>query len=273
MAAQLDIFGGSTPLGGTRAPSGTDPALAARLGRKQENRDRLVGAGAGRERVLGNRAALYDPDLSPFDDLDPHTLSMESLGIRDVTKDVLHNRVQNKVPYGPHDASVFRKAGVVREVPLVGSDAATTMQSHVSPARVDEIVRDPQSGSDPRFRGTPAEELPLVVEQMTRHPETGAWGPSNVIYNGNHRAAALLAQGQMFMPAHVITREQRESASDVFRGDKKRFKAAREQRLDVGSTRMVMGDATITKGMGAGIWDEVDKQDAAAKEAFKASGR
>jgi len=269
MAAQLDIFGGSTPLGGTRGPSGADPHLAARLGRQQENRDRIVGAGAGRERILGNRAALLDA----AQDFDPHTLSMESLGIRDVTKDVLHNRVENKVPYGPHDASVFRKAGVVREVPLVVSDAATTMQSHVSPARVAEIASDPQSGSDPRFRGTPGEELPLVVEQMTRHPETGAWGPTNVIYNGNHRAAAALAQGQMFMPAHVITREHREAASDVFRQDKTRFKASREQRLDVGSTRMVMGDATIKKGMGADIWTEVANQDAAAAKASRASRR
>jgi hypothetical protein len=108
MAEQLDIFGGSTPLGRTRAPSGADPALAARLGRRQENRDRLVGAGAGRERVLGNRAALYDPDLSPFDDLDPHTQPMSDFGIRDVTKDVLHNRVENKVPYGPQCARAAR---------------------------------------------------------------------------------------------------------------------------------------------------------------------
>ena len=242
----------------SRAPSGADPHLAARLGRQQENRDRIIGAGAGRERVLGNRAALFEAGEIDFD---PHTLSMESLGIRNVERDVLHNRVENKVPYGPHDAAVFRKAGEVREVPLTGPDAVTTMQSHVSPARVAEIVRDPHSGSDPRFRGTPAAEMPLVVEHMTRHPETGAWGRTNVVYNGNHRIVAALQQGQTSIPARVITREQRESASDVFRRDRTRFKDSREQRLDVGSTRLVMGDPTIKRGMGAGIWDEVAKQD------------
>jgi len=237
-----------------RAPAGADPQIAARLGRRQENRDRIEGTGSSWPRVFGNRAAIHDPDI----EFDPHTQSMEDFGIRNVEKDVLYNKAENKVPFGPHDAPVFRKAGTVRDVPLA---TLTTMQSHVSPERVSELVRDPHSGSDPRFRGTPAQELPLVVEQMTRHPETGAWGVTDVLYNGNHRAAAGVARGETTMPARVITRSQRGSATDVFRSDKKRFKGAREQRIDLATTRMALRDASIREGMGPRVWGELQRRD------------
>jgi len=253
MADQLDIFGGSTSYGPPRQPAGQDSALQARLGRKHSNRIRLEGTPATREREFGNGEVDFMGDP-----LDTHSLSMSDLGIRNVANDVWSTRTMNAVPYGPHDASTFRKAGVQREVPLYGPDAITTMQEGVHPGRVAEISEDPSSGIDPR--GIPGNELPLSVQAVLPSPQGAPATPNgmqntDIIWNGNHRVAAAIDRGEMFTPVQSITRGNRERASDTYHRDKARFSDSREQKYNLGATRMVMGDATIRQP--ADDWEEM----------------
>lgn len=247
MPQQLDVFGGSTPYGPPRAPrsSGQDPALAARLGRQQANRDRIEGKGASWHR---NFAAAED---EYGNDIDPHNKPMSDYGIRNVHREVFLDK-KNHVPYGPHDVSTFRKAGSVREVPLVGPDAITTMQDTVMPERVAELAKDPSMGSDPRF---PGRELPLSVQMRLPHPEHGRPTPTDVLWNGNHRVAAAVERGEMFTPVQSISQDQMPRAAQTFRRDKARFAEARAERYDVGLTRMAKRDATIRYGIGDEVWD------------------
>lgn len=250
MADQLDIFGGTTPYGPPRQPAGQDPALTARLGRKQANRDRIEGKGAGWERNFGTGKVDEEGDS-----IDPHTASMPELyGIREVRLDVLRNK-KNHVPYGPHDETVFRKAGSQREVPLIGPDALTTMQDKVHPVRVAELVADPSSGSDPRF---PGRELPLSVQMLVPHPQRPGSVPTDVLWNGNHRVAAAVQRGEMFTPVQSISQDQMPAAAQTFRRDSARFKESRNEKYDVGSTRLALRDASIRQGIGDKIWDEID---------------
>ncbi len=248
MAQQLDIFGGETPYGGPREPVGQDPGLAARLGRRQANIDRIEGTGAGWERNFGT--GEFDEDGKA---VDPHTTSMERYGIRYVRGDVMRNK-KNHVPYGPHDAPVFRKAGSVREVPLIGPDALTTMQDRVHPGRVSEIVADPSSGSDPRF---PGRELPLSVQMLVPNQERTRSVPTDVLWNGNHRVAAAVERGEMFTPVQSISQDQMPQAARTHRSDARRFKESREDKYDVGTTRLAKRDASLRFGIGDKIWDDL----------------
>lgn len=247
MAWQLDIFGDERPYGpgpSTAANVGMQQ-LEARLQRQAANRERISGTPASRER-----------HLSAEDD-DPHTLPMEDFGVRTVMGYVFADR-RNRVPYGPHDASTFRKAGVPVEVPLYGPDAITTMQDTVHPGRVAELSRDPSLGNDPRF---PWPERPLAVE-MKVPPRESYDGPTTaghrvvngqvvgavdtpVLWNGNHRIAAAVDRGEMFTPVQMIRQQDKRAARKVFDYDREVFQDARSQRQFLGASRMIEGDATL----------------------------
>lgn len=248
MASQLDIFGQERPYGPTMQP-GVDPALAARQIRQQRNRERIVGTPASIEREFG--IAGIDPDEPEWD---PHQTDMADYGIRNVYGDVMGGGQggkprdrRNAIPFGPHDAPVFRKAGKVRELPLVGPDAVTTMQGEVSDYRVGEINADQNSGSDPRF---PGRELPLSVELLINDEDGQRKRPRDVIWNGNHRVTAAAARGEMFQPFQSIKQDELPIANQTFRRDKARFATARAEKFDVGTSRMVTGDPTLRKGLG-----------------------
>jgi hypothetical protein len=241
MAAQLDIFGKEHPLS---SPEG-DTGLADRLQRRQSNRDRLVGKGAGRERHQG-----VD---TPVNDGDPHTAHMSGqYGIRNVQRSVMSDR-RNSVPYGPDDTPVFRKHGVRKEVPLHGPDAITTMQSKVHPGRVSEIATNPSSGSNPRF---PGREVPLSV-QMLVHPRDESAGPggtdmtqrrvpTEVTWDGNHRIAAAVERGELFTPVQSITQDAMPDAANQYRRDKREFATVRELKYRASTARMEYQDPTLT---------------------------
>jgi hypothetical protein len=255
MASQLDLFGGETPYGPPRMAPGVDPTLAARQARKMRNRERIVGTPATQEREFGIPG--IDPDEPEFD---PHQTDMtERYGIRNVYDDVIdpwgrpHDK-RNAVPFGVHDSAVFRKAGKVRELPLVGPDAVTTMQGAVSDYRVGEINADQQQGSDPRF---PGRELPLSVELLIDDEDGMRKRPRDVIWNGNHRVSAAAERGEMFQPFQSIKQDELPEANQVFRRDKARFADARAMKYDIGSSRMVTGNATLRQGLGRDLDDAI----------------
>lgn len=247
MASQLDIFGGERPYGAPTSSQGVDPTLAARQARKQQNRDRIAMVGPSRERTFG---AGTGPDGSA---IDPHTSSMEDYGIRNVNGDVLGAASgypidpRNRVPYGPHDAGIFRKAGTRVETPLVGPDALTTMQGTVHPGRVSEIAADRTAGIDPRFPANSSHNIPHAVELHV--PGGEGDDVRSVLWNGNHRVAAAVERGEMFTPVQTIRRPQISAAHAAWREDHSTFRAVREERHELESDRAVTQDAMRTKPM------------------------
>lgn len=242
MASQLDIYGGEEPYGPRPGPDGD---LAARLERQQQNRDRIVGSPAGRDRTMGRS------DAEPYsEDADPHTVDMtREYGIRNVFREVFLDR-RNKVPFTPHDSTPFRKAGVDREVPTFGPDAITTMQDKVSPDRVAELVDDPSSGHDVRF---PTPERALSV-QLPVTPEGGGRAVNtDVLWNGNHRLAAARERNEMFLPVRSIQQDAMPEAKRAFSRGNQLYDESRYERNDLQGTRMVRNDATIKKGMGGRV--------------------
>lgn len=231
MAHQLRLDGTSEPYGPQRRP-GSDPALEARIGRRDANRERLAGTDAAYERSF---ASGWD---------DPHTAPMDKqYGIPNVFDSVVNSG--NMPEIGPHDSPVFRKLGRDKEVPLIGPDRLTTMQDTVSPERVDEIRRNPGLGTDSRF---PGRELPLSIELDVGPGGFGRpGGVRDVLWNGNHRVAAAVEDGQMFTPVRSIPNSWVTDAGEMAQQDADTFRSSREEKYRTSGARLQNRNPFATK--------------------------
>lgn len=103
--------------------------------------------------------------------------------------------------------SARRLVGKDTEVPLYSAYSDSfigTAQPTVSAQRVHQQLEEPESAKSPRFHGTAIEELPHVYREREPLRPSGEIQDTHTVIDGNHRTAAHLLSGQMFMRSRVL---------------------------------------------------------------------
>jgi hypothetical protein len=195
---QRNIFGGEVET--TPTPE-ADPALARRIVRRDLNRE-LRKFGSTRQGAIRG-TPNPDPSSGPTQ-VDTPAVGIPRARIRDI---------RMPAPFHAFDNASWQRLGTYKEVPV---DTLHTAQSAVDRRRVQQIVDDPSTGVNVRL----PHEKPYVLHTQAQRPGTRGRvesGPTDVLINGNHRVAAEIRKGAMFVAAQVVddTPENRSRALDI----------------------------------------------------------
>ncbi len=175
-------------------PSHGDPALAARLQRRQANRS------------VNETRYASETDESPG-----ARIKTAEFG---VVRPERGRQIPHWASFHGSAAGARKVSGSVQEVPMVmGNKTGPQVyspQTRVTKARFEEARTKPETRQSPRFFGRGLEDLPHVF----RH-ENGNVG----IIDGNHRVTSSIANGQMIHQVRVFTHENEQKV----KGETKRI--------------------------------------------------
>lgn len=167
-----------------------DLALQDRLARRDVQRGMFAG------RIAPTRAQAHSPWTS-----EGEFTTLEERGIRARTHpDLVGTLSKHGIP-APADNTPWTKMGIPA---FFNRDELSSAQNYVYEPRVAEIRDDPSKAENPRFPAGHEKPHIAVVPGQPHKPR----GFEGIIMNGNHRVAAELDKGALFIEGKAIVADE-----------------------------------------------------------------